>query len=167
MMRLFFAFLSSLLLSSTMCAAADETLPFGLDKLRWNMTEAQVAAAFAPLRSASRRGQDSRKMYELQVDIKNHAWQACSFDGSFDFSKTGLSTIVLTDRGGNQACAAAALSALKADYGAGDTEEPHEYYKFRWQTPITMAKYFWWGEGGLYIALYQIGGPAVPDASKR
>jgi hypothetical protein len=162
-MRLIFTAIAFVAICVTTCDAAEEALPFGLDKLHWRMSYDEASRAFAPLRNPAQRGPDKKAMYDLKIDIKGYAWQACQFQGSFLFSKAGLSTITLMDPSGNRACADAALTALKARYGDGDTKEWHKYYDFKRDDPVTQPRFIWWGEGGgVFLALYQVGGPAVP-----
>ena len=154
MTRLAIAVFGATMLSLSACHAAGDKFPLGLEKLRWDMTRAEVNVLF-PLHAYTP-PPSSPPMPPGETALKSevYAWQPCGFGGIWRFNKTGLHAITLTDAQGSRACAEAILAALRARYGEGSmTTDRFGVDRYEWKSADTIVKFFWMGELGSFVWL--------------
>jgi hypothetical protein len=146
----------AVLLSLTASRAADETFPLGLEKLHWDMPQAQVSTLFT-LREDTFRSPGSPLQHgETRLKSDTYAWQSCHFEGVWRFFKSGLHAITLMDAQGSPACAGAIMDALRARYGEGGlTTDQHGMNTYEWKTAATNVKFMPSVGFGSYVWFYR------------
>jgi hypothetical protein len=151
MKRLTIALACTLLLSAPACHAAGESFPLGLEKIHWDMTQAQVNG-LVPLHASTPIPSSHPQPGETVFRSGARAWQSCQLEGVWRFFKmTGLHAVNLMDAQGSMACALAILASLRARYGQGTASmDRYGIITYEWKNADTYVTFAWMGKMGSF-----------------
>ncbi len=155
MTRLAIAVFGAFLLGLTTACAAGDTFPLGLEKLHWDMPQAEASGLF-PLRDDTFRSPTSPLLPgETRLKSEAYAWQTCRFEGVWRFFKSGLHAVTLMDAQGSAACTEAIMNALRARYGEATVTTVRGFDNYAWETAATKVKFMPSAGFGSYVWFYR------------
>lgn len=115
-----------------------EGFPFGLEKLRWNMTVAEARAQLSALAPEEAAPPGTPRTNQDAIFAGPYPWKSCAFDLALHFSRDALSSIWLTPRQYSQFCLIGVREELIRQFGkSNSTDQDH----LEWHATSTDAFY--------------------------